>query len=304
MKATKTSHFGIQRKIVANTTLNSWKTVPHIGYIYEPDVTEFMKAVKELNLSGKLPYKMTVNTVMLKVLAEGLKAAPVLNSHINFNPHLVRGEIKELDEIHANMTWVLPNNEMMTINLHDIGNKSLVELTEYIAETHRKIGNTNFDEAMYSVSFNDTMEHLKRGKVGVALARLIGSKTGKHKVKTLSGKEKEEYYRIPESDRLTKDDLCQGTVTISNIGSTTKGIPGRVSLLAIVPPQVFVACMGAVQKIPMVKTDKDGNDTIVVGQMMPISLVFDHRAVDFGELVPFLNRLEEIFKNPSQIENW
>lgn len=304
MKETKVTNFGIQRKIVANMTSESWETIPHISYIYEPEVSKFVEVVKELNASGKFPVKITINTIMLKALSEAFKAAPHLNAHINFNRKLVRGTITEYDEIHASMTWVLPNGEMMTINLHDIGNKSLVELTEYIADVGRRIGNTDLTEVMFSVSMQDTLEKLKRGHLLNAIYRLVGSKTGKNKVKTLSGKAKKDYYKIPEKDRLTKEDIKQGTVTISNIGSITRGIPGRVSLLSIIPPQIFVACIGSVTKRPVVKQDENGNDYVAVGQEMPIDLVFDHRALDFGDLVPFINKLEDIFKNPEQMYNW
>lgn len=304
MKATKVTHFGIQRKIVANMTSESWETIPHISYVYEPEVSDFLRVVKELNDSGKFPVKITVNTIMLKALTEAFKAAPQLNAHIDFNRKLVRGEITEWDEIHAGMTWILPNGEMMTINLHDIGNKNLVELTEYIADVSRKIGNTDLTEVMFSVSFNDTIDKLKKGKIKQAILRLIGAKTGKYKIKTLSGKAKKEYYSIPETDRLTAYDIKQGTVTISNIGSITRGIPGHAALLSIIPPQIFVVCIGSAIKKPVVKQDENGNDIIVVGQEMPISLVFDHRAVDFGDVAPFVRRLEEIFKNPEQMYNW
>ena len=304
MKATKVTHFGIQRKIVANMTSESWETIPHISYVYEPEVSDFLRVVKELNDSGKFPVKITVNTIMLKALTEAFKAAPQLNAHIDFNRKLVRGEITEWDEIHAGMTWILPNGEMMTINLHDIGNKNLVELTEYIADVSRRIGNTDLTEVMFSVSFNDTIDKLKKGKIKQAILRLIGAKTGKYKIKTLSGKAKKEYYSIPETDRLTAYDIKQGTVTISNIGSITRGIPGHAALLSIIPPQIFVVCIGSAIKKPVVKQDENGNDIIVVGQEMPISLVFDHRAVDFGDVAPFVRRLEEIFKNPEQMYNW
>ncbi len=304
MKATKVTHFGIARKIVANMTSESWETIPHISYVYEPEVSKFIDVVKELNESGKFPVKLTVNTIMLKALTEAFKAAPQLNAHIKFNRKLVRGEITEWDEIHAGMTWILPNGEMMTINLHNIGNMNLVELTEYIAEVSRKIGNTDMNEVMFSVSLNDTLEKLKKGKIKNAVYRLIGSKTGKYKVKTLSGKAKKDYYAIPESDRLTANDIKQGTVTISNIGSITRGIPGHASLLSIIPPQVFVVCIGSAVKKPVIKQDENGNDIIAIGQEMPIDLVFDHRAVDFGDVVPFIKRLEEIFKNPEEMYNW
>lgn len=304
MKVTKETHFGIQRKIVANMTSESWETIPHISYVYEPEVSHFLDVIKELNESGKFPVKLTVNTIMLKALCEAFKAAPQLNAHIDFNRKLVRGRVMEFDEIHAGMTWILPNGEMMTINLHDIGNKNLVELTEYIADVSRRIGNTDLTEVMFSVSFNDTIEKLKKGKIKQAILRLFGAKTGKHKIKTLTGKAKKDYYAIPETDRLTADDIKQGTVTISNIGSITRGIPGHAALLSIIPPQIFVVCIGSAIKKPVVKQDENGNDIIVVGQEMPISLVFDHRAVDFGEVAPFVRRLEEIFRNPEEIYNW
>ncbi len=300
----KTTWLGIQRKIIANMTSESWKTVPHIGYSYEPEVTKFMAAVKELNNSGKHSSKITINTIMLKAIAEGLKAAPELNANIHFDAKRVKGYITEYEDIHASMTWVLPNNEMMTINLHDIGSKTLAELNDYINDTARKIGNTNLDEVMYSISFDDTIRELKKGKIFKAANRLIGAKLGKHKITTLKGREKKDYYAIPETDRLTKEDIRQGTVCISNIGSTTRGIRGRCTMLAIIPPEVFVICMSSVQKTPVVITDENGEDKIVPGNIMPMEMVFDHRALDFGKLIPFIKRMEEIFDNPKEIFNW
>lgn len=49
MKKTNTIHFGIQRKIVSNMTAESWETIPHVTYNYEPDVTAFMREYKRLN---------------------------------------------------------------------------------------------------------------------------------------------------------------------------------------------------------------------------------------------------------------
>ena len=39
MKITRTEHFDIQRKIVANMTTESWEQIPHVAYVYEADVT-------------------------------------------------------------------------------------------------------------------------------------------------------------------------------------------------------------------------------------------------------------------------
>ena len=37
---------------------------------------------------------------------------------------------------------------------------------------------------------------------------------------------------------------------------------------------------------------------------MPISICMDHRALDYGDIVPFYNKLDEIFANPQIIQEW
>ena len=117
-------------------------------------------------------------------------------------------------------------------------------------------------------------------------------------------KAKKEYESIPTTDRITKRDIEQGTVTISNIGSLYRGQKGNVGLLEIIPPQVSAFGVGAVQDRPVVVTDEKGNKAIEIRQVLPICIAFDHRALDFGEAVPFIKRLDDIFANPEQIHSW
>jgi pyruvate dehydrogenase E2 component (dihydrolipoamide acetyltransferase) len=193
---------------------------------------------------------------------------------------------------------------MMTINLHNFENKNLDEMTDYINDVQRRFEKTDLTEAMFEVSLDNTLTALKKGKIKQAIYRLIGSKTGKHKVKTLSGKAKKEYESIPTTERITKRDIEQGTVTISNIGSLYRGQRGNVGILEIIPPQVTAFGVGAVQDRPVVVTDENGNKSIEVRQVLPICIAFDHRALDFGEVVPFMKRLDDIFYNPEQIHSW
>lgn len=304
MKKTNTIHFGIQRKIVANMTTESWANVPHVTYNYEPDVTEFMIEYKRLNEDCPPEKKVTLNTLMLKIIVEGLKADPIMNSHIEFDRKLVRGEIHTFENIDISMPMVLPNGEMMTINLHNFENKNLDEMVAYIADVNRRVANTNLDEVMFDVSLDNTLTALKQGKIKQTLYRLIGSKTGKHKVRTLSGKEKSNYYKIPENDRLTKHDIEQGTITVSNIGSVYRAQRGETCLLEIVPPQVCAIAVGAVQDKPVVVVNEAGEKEIAIRQVMPLCIAFDHRALDFGEIVPFIKRLDEIFAAPEIIHTW
>ena len=304
MKKTSTTHFGIQRKIVANMTAESWETIPHVTYNYEPDVTEFMIEYQRLNENCAPEDKITLNTLMLKIIVEGLKADPAMNAHIDFDRKLVRGEIHTFEDINISMPMLLPNGEMMTINLHNFENKNLNQMADYIKDVNRRVANTNLNEVMFDVSLDNTLTALKHGKIKQTIYRLIGSKTGKHKVKTLSGKAKKEYEAIPEKDRLTKRDIEQGTITVSNIGSTYRQQRGETCLLEIVPPQVCAIALGAVQDKPVVIVNENGEKEIAIRQVMPLCIAFDHRALDFGEIVPFIKRLDEIFEAPEIIHTW
>ena len=302
MKITRTEHFDIQRKIVANMTTESWEQIPHVAYVYEADVTDLMTEFKKLRSTSKT--KITLNTVLMKAIIEGLKAAPVMNSHLNYNRKLVRGELKTFEDINISMPMLLPDGRMMTVNLRDFQNKSLLAMTDYIADVTRRAENTNLNEVMFDVSLDNTITGLKQGKVKQTVRRLIGSKTGKHKVHTLHGAAKKAYYSIPEKDRLTKKDIEQGTVTISNLGSLYRGQSGYGTLIEIVPPQVCAFALGAVQDKPVVVTDKFGNKTIEARQILPITVVFDHRALDFGDVIPFLKKMDSIFAHPQVIQEW
>ncbi len=303
-KIVKTEHFGIQRKIVANMTTESWQNIPHVTYTYEPDVTEFMEQYRLLNKDVEKENKVTVNTLMLKVIVEGLKACPAMNAHIEFDRKYVRGAIHTLSEINISMPMVLPTGEMMTINLHNFESKNLDEMVAYIKDVNRRMANTDLNEVMFDVSLDNTLTGLKEGKFAQTINRLIGSKTGKHKVKTLKGKAKKEYEAIPETDRLTKHDIEQGSITISNIGSVYREQRGAAALIEIIPPQVTAIAVGAVQDKPVVIVNENDEKEIAIRQVLPFTIVFDHRALDFGDIVPFIKKLDEIFEAPEVMFGW
>ena len=293
-------HFGIARKIVSNMTAESWETIPHAVVTYEPEVTKFLDVIKEINKDKSKEERLTINTVMLRVIVEGIKACPAINAHINFNRRLVRGEVKTFENIDISMPMILKSGEMMTINMHGMESKSISQMRDAIADSSRRANNSDLNEVMFEVSLDNTLTGLKQGKISQTINRLIGSKTGKHKVKTLKGKAKKEYYSIPESDRLTKHDIEQGTITISNLGSVCRDWNGLCTLLEIIPPQVCAIALGATQLVPI--AEKDG--TVRTGYKLPITIAFDHRALDMGDVAPFMNRLNEIFANPEIIKEW
>lgn len=296
----KSEHFGIARKIVSNMTSESWETIPHASLSYEPEITEFLDVVKEINKDVAPETKLTLNTVLLRVIVEGLKACPVMNSHIEFNRKLVRGNVKTFEEIDISMPMILKTGEMMTINMHNMHNKTMTQMRDAIADSARRANNSDMNEVMFEVSLDNTLQGLKQGKILQTINRLIGSKTGKHKVKTLTGKAKKEYYSIPKTDRLTKHDIEQGTITVSNLGSVCRDWNGICTLLEIIPPQICAIAIGSTQLVPIAEMD----GTIRTGYRLPFTIAFDHRALDMGDVTPFINKLNEIFANPEMIKEW
>lgn len=304
MKPVKTEHFGIQRKIVSNMTSQSWMEIPHAGPVVEFDITDLMAKFNELRASGKLQYKLSINTLMLKAIAIALKESPKMNAHFEFNRHFVKGQIKYFDEVHFSVPMQLPNGEMMTINYHNFENKTLDEMSAYILDVARRLKNTNLTEAMFEVSLDNTLTALKKGKFKTVFCRLFGAKIGKHRVKTLSGKAKKEYNSIPVTDRITKKDIEQGTITISNLGSIDRGRYGCCSLLEIIPPQTCVIALWSANDQPVVKVNENGEKEIVIRQILPMTVLFDHRACEYSDIKGFLDKIQDICDNPEQIMNW
>lgn len=300
MQITATEHFGIARKIVSNMTSESWETIPHACVTYDADVTGLFQVLDRINAGRTKAEKITVNTAMLRILVEGLKACPKMNGHIDFNRKLVRGEVKTLENIDISMPVVLKTGEMMTINMHGMESKTMSQMRDAIADSMRRANNSDMNEVMFEVSMDNTVQGLKKGKIMQTLYRLIGSKTGKHKVHTLHGEAKRKYYAIPTDQRLTKRDIEQGTITISNLGSIYRNWKGACTILEIIPPQLVAIGVGAAQQKPVCAPD----GSIHSARILPLTVAFDHRALDMGDLVPFFDRLDQIFANAQVLKEW
>ncbi|MCR5041426.1 MAG: 2-oxo acid dehydrogenase subunit E2 [Clostridia bacterium] len=300
----KTIHFGIQRKIVSHMTTDSWRHVPHVAYSYEPDVTEFLAHFKKLNESRAPEDKVTLNSLILKTIAMGVKVAPYLNAYIEFNRNFVTGRLDLIDYVNVSMPMTMPTGEMMTVNIRDVDKKSLEEIGETVRSVREKFTRTDLEHAMYEVSIENTMNNLRQGHFIKTAMRLAGSLVGKHRVNHLRGEERRAYEQIPPTERLTTRDLRQGTITISNIGSLYPAQTGVVNLIEIVPPQVAAFGVSAAQDRAVPVKKDDGSVEIEIRKVMPICIVFDHRALDFGEVVPFIKRLDEIFANPEIMDTW
>lgn len=285
-------------------TASSWQNIPHVSYVYEPDITdfydEFKKLVKDRSRTG---YKTSFNTIMIKVIMEGLLKAPELNAYVEYNHKKAEGVIHILDSINISMPWLLPDGRMITPIIHNAEKMSVNEISEYMLNLQMRIERTNIDEMLYKAVYADTVNELKHLHLSV-IRRILASGVGRNRIRGLKGVEKDDYYRMSEKEHLTEKDILSGTVTVSNIGSLYKEQKGFFALLEVIPPQVFAVGIGSIQEKPGVVLKPDGRKELGIRKMLSMCLAFDHRAFDFSSVIPFLKRLDEIFNMPEIIHKW
>jgi pyruvate dehydrogenase E2 component (dihydrolipoamide acetyltransferase) len=87
-------------------------------------------------------------------------------------------------------------------------------------------------------------------------------------------------------------DLRGGTFTITNYGAFA-GVYGRPMIL---PPQVAILGLGRIHEAPVVK-----NGEVIAAKVLPISLVFDHRALDGAPAAAFLADFMSLLTSPGKL---
>ena len=89
--------------------------------------------------------------------------------------------------------------------------------------------------------------------------------------------------------KLSPDEVQGGTFTVTN-----PGVFGSLFGTPIInQPQVAILGIGAIEKRPVVDTDRDGNDTIAIKTMSYFAITFDHRLVDGADADQFMNHMQQ-----------
>jgi pyruvate dehydrogenase E2 component (dihydrolipoamide acetyltransferase) len=114
-----------------------------------------------------------------------------------------------------------------------------------------------------------SVERLSLAEVGAARADVVGR---------------------ARDNKLTAQDLEDGTFTISNLGMY--GIEQFVAVLN--PPQAAILAVGATVDIPVAR-----NGAVEVRPMMTMTLTVDHRAVDGAAGADFLRTVKQFLEEPA-----
>jgi pyruvate dehydrogenase E2 component (dihydrolipoamide acetyltransferase) len=88
------------------------------------------------------------------------------------------------------------------------------------------------------------------------------------------------------------DELRGGTISITNYGS----LGGVFGSPKINPPQVAIIGIGRIHKTPYVK-----NDEVIAANILPVSLVFDHRVIDGALAGKFISYFLQLANSPEKM---
>lgn len=297
----KSDIFDINRRITAHATSDQWKNTPHATYLYEPDITEFYTYYLKQRSTMEDKNPVTFTVVMLKAIAESLKKSPKLNALLHYNHRTKVGTHHQIKEISITIPYLLPDNRMIPPSIHNVGEKSLREIANDLADIKRRVKNTDIDAMQYVVAKYEIIEHLKHFNL-TAILQVLHTKIGKNKL-NINKKRIKDYLNIPDKDKITVHDIFNSSVLVSNLGSVFQQQRGGITLLDLISPQVFAVAINAIQDRASVYNEK-GEQKIGIRKILPLSLTIDHRALDGADFIPFQNHLDTIFSQPSMINEW
>ncbi|HDP34500.1 MAG TPA: hypothetical protein ENN29_05260 [Candidatus Hydrogenedentes bacterium] len=294
--------FDIQRRVVAHKTVESWETVPHAGIIIELDVTPVNEFIRRLrNMPEYADVHLTLNSVMLKIIAESIKDSPDMNAHIEYHKKNNTGLVYYKESMDIAIPMMSHDHRMITPVLRDVGGKSLRGVCEAMTALKNRAENTDIDLLLYEAGLDDTWKRLRRGELRYVLRRFWSNLAGKYRISLPSRQERKRYFQTPASERLVAEDLLDASMVVSNVGSVMPELRCHVSLLEIIAPEITAIALAGVRKQPVVRTDENGVEQVVVREIMPFTFYFDHRALDFAHLTDFLKNLLRLCENPSEL---
>lgn len=94
--------------------------------------------------------------------------------------------------------------------------------------------------------------------------------------------------------KLTDMDYHGGTFTVSSLGMFDLD-----DFVAIInPPESAILAVGKIAKTPVVVTDEEGEDQVVIRSMCALCLSYDHRIIDGAEAAQFFQKVKNYLQNP------
>ena len=298
----KEKPFDIQRRVVAHKTVESWETIPHAGIVLDMDVTDVITFTNHLRETPAFKgVHVTINSVMLKIIAESIKESPDMNAELLYSRSSNSGRLRYRESIDIAVPMLTAENRMITPIARNLDTLNLRETCQAMECLKRRAHNTKVDLLLLEAGLQDTWMRLARGQFLTVLRRLWANFVARDRIALPSREERRQYAQIPKTERLTAADLLDASTLVSNVGSVLPHAVFHGVLLEIVPPQLTAMVLSGIQKKPVVMRDAAGQDVIVIREIMPLTFYLDHRALDFEHVVGFLKRLRHLCAHPQEL---
>lgn len=300
-RKTTTGYFDIQRRVVANKTLEGWLEAPHVSLLLEMEVDpvlDWVRAAKAHPSFGGS--RVTVNAVLLRLVAEALRAAPEMNAHVSYGPHSAVGRVTCFEEVNIAIPFRSADGRMITPVLKDVAALSMRGVCEGMEDLRARAANTDVDMLLREAGVRDTLRRLFRLDPRV-LWRLWANFLGPGRLPRVSAEARRRWRDTPPDRRVTPENLLSATVLVSNVGSTApRGQYFAAPMIVIIQPQTTAIALGAVVRRPVVVPDGDG-ERITAHSILPLTIVFDHRVMDLEHVLPFMERLRACCLDPAAV---
>ena len=245
---------------------------------------------------------------MMKVLVEGLKAAPRLNAHFEYNHTATSGRLIIKKHIDVAMAICLESGETFQIKVKQLEDKSLQEMAAQIEDVKDRLSKTNIKRALFELAGQRMAGYAAKGKIGTTFAQFISAYFGKGKIAQFSrlfikkrGKSSSHKGRY---EGLRSDDFGEGTVCFTNWGTLYENLDVNITYIPPLYPQVFLFGTGRIKDVEYAIKDENGNVDIGTKKVLPLTLVFDHKIGGAADIMPFIKKLDEIFANPEVMREW
>jgi pyruvate dehydrogenase E2 component (dihydrolipoamide acetyltransferase) len=203
----------VAQRYTAKTLLSTWQSVPHFSQDANMSAKALLQVKNELN-------DVSLNDILLKIVANAVKDVPIVNSTLNGEELII------YEDINISVAIVSERGLFVPVIRH-VDKKNVREISEEI--------------------------------------KMFTEKAAK--------------------GRILPDDMAFGTITVSNLGKSAveSGLP------ILNAPQNALVFFGAIRREPIV----DEKDRVVAGDVLGISNVYDHRAIDGMNGSLFTTRLKQ-----------
>ncbi len=294
--------FNIHRRVVANKTLEGWEGTPHVSILVDLDVTELVPFVRRLSQHPDFAeVRVTINSVMLKIIAEGMKHSPEMNAHIQYDASTSIGSMSVSDEVHIATPMLARDKRMITPVVKHVNRKSLREICLDMEDIKRRMRNTDTECLLYRAALQDTLRRLREGQWWMTARRLSANLIGRARLSSPTRAQLRAYARASAKDQILPEELLNATTLVSNIGGALPEARARFGLLEIIPPQTCAIGLASIQRQPLAITREDGSSEVAVRDVLPMSVCFDHRAMDFEHSVGFLREITRLSTRPEEL---